>query len=226
MVGHVNISTVTGFETFDDASAKVHVFWCPQGQARAQQPGTESPAAPAEIECHLNQAAKPSDPPHPSGVMKGPSMRDTPQARIELTQWYVSSYGVPEGTVLKMFGARSTKWNERRLTASIYIRVRERAALRRIRMGLTNNELSVRTHAELTGRFDVMSVEEVKALGVSVLGIYERFADPLWYGALFELVEIEPEEAPRTVVESTEVEVGEGETKQVRRVVRRRVLDI
>lgn len=220
MVSHVNISTVTGFETFDDASAKVHVFWCPQGQY-ANAEGSE-----VQAECHLNQAAKPSDPPHSSGVMKGPSTRDTSQARNELTQWYVNSYGVPEGTVLKMFGSRSTKWNERRLTASIYIRVREQAALRRIRMGLTNNELSVRSHAELTGRFDVLTVEEVKALGVPILKIYERFADPLWYGALFELVEIEPEEAIRTVVEDREVEVGEGETRRVRRIVRRRVLDI
>lgn len=136
------------------------------------------------------------------------------------------TFMVAEGEVIKCFINVRRSYGKLPRTASVYVRVRDGAAYRKLRFRLTNHADTILTHAEIEGTFDILSTDEVVGLGVSIPNHYRSFSDATNIATVLEEnIVIREEVEARTKLESREVSDGKGGMKTIITRKRRRVLE-
>jgi hypothetical protein len=159
------IETLTGDINLRYGSAKAFVFYSP----RAFNAGA--------AEQHLGIAAKS---PQTSSVVRKispfgivtPSVSGyAPEVGGKMIRM---SYEVANGEVLKVFGQRRAGAGKLTMTACQFLRVRDTAALTEVTVRLLSDPSVTEPFAKVVGRFDLISLEEAKALGVKVLPQFEK----------------------------------------------------
>lgn len=100
-----------------------------------------------------------------------------------------------DGEVFKIFAkARHGAWNTRERTACLYIQMRADGAMNKVHVGVPQGiPDSVFTAWSTVGRFDVLTLEEVEAIGVSVLEVGRVHCSPPAVEALFTVEQLEDE---------------------------------
>ena len=84
------------------------------------------------------------------------------------------TYEISNGEILKVFGKRRAGAGKIDFTACQFLRVRETAALTEVTIRLFSDAQVAEPYAKITGRFDLLSLAEAKALGVNVLPQFEK----------------------------------------------------
>ncbi len=210
------IETCTGNENFTHSSAKVFVLHQP------------SDAFPAANTAHLFVLGKEQD-----ATVTNVSTRfveAAPGLIEDFGKWALSRFEIPEGMILKVYGQRKmggVSGPGRHSGAAMLIRLRSDAALRMICMSLTGDS---RAHFSsihpVVGKFDVLSVAQAHALGVSV----DRMRSQLSVAnveAVFALETLEEELAPSIEEQTVAVQNAPGEqTVEVAVRRRHRALDL
>lgn len=206
------IQCTTGFENFSNGSAKAHVFVVPTARMLGK-------------ELHISIAAKGAY----AGLRKvGVETRQpaAPNLRRELGEWTTTSYEVPEGMILKVFGNRSSGWGGVRVMANQFLRVRSDAALRRVSVVLSGNPQASLSRAHIEGRFDLVTLSEALLVGVTVPPSFRPAFDESMQRRAFEYQEVSPEMRSVAVAETRVVTNSAGEERQIGTTTRRRALDL
>ena len=198
------LAAMTGSETFTDASAKCHVFSVPT--AALPYDGKE---------LHMNLALREGE--RQISRVRNTKHQIAPNYRDELGAWNSSVYEVPEGAMLKVFGMLSTGWNKRNIQANMFIQMRATAAHRRLRVRLTQKEVSTFHYADIEGRFDELTLQEALDEGAKVPLAYRKFYSENQTRDIFESRVMEPELSARQLVSRVTVPTLEGEQSRVRR---------
>lgn len=206
------LQTTTGFETFQQSSAKVYAFHMPSRQF----PGKE---------LNLNIVARAG-----GGVVTTvglpTSIPAAPGLSAELGRWTSATYELPENMLVKVFAHRSGGFGQMRVMASMILRMREQAALRRVSAILTQSPRASLTRANFEGRFDVLTLPEAMMLGVTVPPSFRQTFEHSFTSRAFEVQVLAREITPPEVMESRRVETASGETVEVASARRRRAIDL
>lgn len=207
------ISTTTGFENFESGSAKSYVFVAPSQATRIQR------------ELHLGVAAR-SGADGISAVGAPQSIPAAPGFIEETGRWTTATYEVPEHTILKLFAQRNGGFGSMRIMASLFVRMRKEAAVRKIGTVLTAHPKATYSRVWLEGRFDILTLEQAMALGVVVPPSFAHTYAQTMVNRAFEFVEVSRElSAPAQQVVST-VQNSAGETVEIRNNRKARALDL
>lgn len=133
------------------------------------------------------------------------------------------SFQIAEGEIIKAFINVRLSYGRLPRSASVFLRVREEAAYRRLRFNLIDHADTVFTHAEVEGNFDLITVEEAVAAGCHIPKAYLSFSDPSNIETVVdEDIIIREEKAARVIITEREVSDGDGTTRVVRTRKRRR----
>jgi hypothetical protein len=208
------LQTITGSETFGSTSAKAHLFHVPTTQI----PGTGR-------EVHLAVIAKAGI----SGWLRVGQAQTFPIApgyRMELGMWTRATYEVPEGAILKLYAQRNIGFGAQRVQASMMIRIRSTAALRRVSAILTGNPAASISRANFEGRFDIYTLDQALALGLSIPVHFQTAFSAREVARGFEVVELEVATAAPVVHQARQVENALGEQVVVPMARRGRILGI
>lgn len=206
------LTATTGTEAFALGASKFHTFFVPT----LAFPGKE---------IHIGVAGR--DQHCPVGLVGYPQVLPAaPGYRDELGKWTTGNYELPEGMVLKVFGYKKMAANSHPTSASQLIRMREGGPLQRIKMptvGWVNAQYQT---VEVTGRFDLLTVEEAAVLGVRVPPQYLPGFHPTSTERVFRYEEVEAERATKVQTETKNVVNTQGEEVAVRTQQRRRNMDL
>ena len=165
------IDVTTGGELFKDVSAKTHTFFVPS----TKYPGTETHIGILSAVKH-----KENNPHNVTRLAKAVVTNAHTRLSAEMGgSWSTGTIDVPEGMVLKIFMGRSLGYGQMRVQGNLLIRVREYAAYRRIGIATTQHPDATNKDVHIEGRFDVLSIEEARSLGVDIPKGKEYFYDPL-----------------------------------------------
>lgn len=152
------IQTLTGEINMRKQSAKAYVFHSPRaggvGNAEVFLDKASDNGPTREV---INR------------IGRGDFCAAIPGCKPEIVGRFVKcSYDVPDGEVLKVFVSVRRGYGNRPLTGAVFLRMRAKAAHRVLRFKLLDHADAAYTHAEVEGTFDVLTVEEAKALGCKV----------------------------------------------------------
>ena len=208
------ITTITGRANQRTSTSELFVFLVPQAGMRVT------------VETFLGKAVKEmrtfSDTPVRAHgqVQVIPSISTLPP---EIGgKFATASYNVDDNVIVKIVGKRRSGWQRPLDTTLLYVRCRKGAAYRTIRMDcVPSNALSM-PYLEVSGNFDMLTVDEVKAFGGKVNQMSETIARNSDRN-IFTITVKEPEkQAP---VKMVEVEKADGSKTLVPVVKRRRMLE-
>jgi hypothetical protein len=85
-----------------------------------------------------------------------------------------TSYEVTNGEILKVFGQRRAGAGKLTFSACQFLRVRDTAALVELTVRLLSDPIVAEPYAKIVGRFDLITLDEAKSLGVKVLPHFEK----------------------------------------------------
>jgi hypothetical protein len=104
-------------------------------------------------------------------------------------------YAIAEGEVLKLFAQKkSAGWNGVMRTAAVFIRMRSEAAFNRINITVPQAVPdSVSPLWTASGRFDILTADEARGMGVSVLKSCEGHYTKAAFDSLFTLEVLAPQ---------------------------------
>jgi hypothetical protein len=186
------IETLTGDVNLRTGSAKCFVFHTPrQGGA-----GVE--------ERHLGLAAKSNQ---TANVVRTVSPYPTV---IPSVQGYSAeiggkmvrmTYSVEEGEILKLFIQRRPGAGKLPTNACQFVRVREGAALRCVEAKMLTDPMVNEPMSFIRGRFDLLTLEEARALGVKVADGYTRMFHPANVEHVTTVSTVSPEIASASIVQ-------------------------
>jgi len=197
------ISATTGQENFPEATSKFHVFFVPT----RERMGKEVPLG------MMAKGANPDVPVTISGAQYIPAMTNYPET---LGKWTNARYDVPEGVVLKIFAHRKGRMVPTD-TAAIYIQLRSGAALRRLSCDTLRHAKGARDAVHYEGRFDVLTLQQMAQLGISLNPQMMGLLDPRKQAAMFRETVLDRETAGRVSVRTRQVKNSEGKTVAVSR---------
>lgn len=208
------IRATTGWENLARAQAKVYLFHSPN----AQQPDMSERA--------LAVALKDPD---MAFFARRVGRSDYIGAVIGYKpeiggQWVTTSYDVNDGQILKIFAAKKTHWKGLETVASVFLHVREEAPYQKVKVKLLGKPQTKLKYADITGRFDVLTLEEAREHGVRVPAHYEKFFDKVVTDVLFEVELLESGLSLKEKIVKQTVHTSDGPA-QVTRKEQLRVLD-
>jgi hypothetical protein len=212
------ISVTFGNETFQQSSAKYQLFACRSALHTNIEPQQK----------HLWIACRDAD----ASIQRHGGLNVVPAApgyRTEMGKWSTAQYDAPEGLVIKLFGQRklAEMVTGRHTNASVYLMIREEAALVRVVGRLTGDPRA--TGSEIVmfeGRADVLSLQDVADAGVLVHGQHAAQSEDYNVNTLFTVTELSPEISGRVTVAAQEIENTQGETRRVVTPRRRRAIQV
>lgn len=212
----VDIKTVSGSVILRKKSSKACFFHAPRKGGKGNQ------------EVFLDKASKNNITGGQDGVIhtKGfaqhsPSIAgmkpEISGRRIEQT------YQIAEGEILKLFINVRNGYGKLPKTASVFVRVRKKAAYRKLRFAMVDHPDNSFTHAEIEGCFDIISTEDALASGVKIPPAYRMFSDPDTIDSvLSENIVIHEELEAPTITERKILKDEEGNEKTIITKKRRR----
>jgi len=202
------IDTLTGNQTWKGSQASFNVLWVPNDKKK--HVGLK--------ECHLYVAGNQLR----GGVSRLKSQTNNALVGMDKNAgFYVESrFDMNEGTVLKLSafireGAEDGDEGIKRFGQQ-YVRLREAAALRMVRMTLPNEHGKNRyPYAYIRGHFDLLTVEEALAYGVKTHKNFVKTFSKSRFKTLFVDDILTEEKEAATVMTSKAVVTGEGESEAV-----------
>jgi hypothetical protein len=205
------ITATTGTETFSTGSAKSHIFVVP--------------SRPGQKEVHIGIAGRQGG---DVRLISQPSrIPCAPGYRPEMGEWTTGSYEVAENTVLKVFAYRSAaSFGAMRTQANLLLRVRSQAAFLKIGTILTGAPNACLTRAWLEGRFDILTLDQARNMGLNIPATFGGSFDEVQARRAFEIVTMDSEIATAPRIEVQQVTNTQGEEVEIRVANRRRALDI
>jgi hypothetical protein len=209
------IALVTGKETWQDRSYGLHVFLTAEGSRKEDE--------------HLHAAAKRQgsginalNTRSAGGIERLSTRNDS--AAPDLGGWYVNNYEIPNGTMLTVFAqASAAEFGGRSRAFKQVIRLREGAPLIKLSLELSRNPRANLREAYVTGRFDVLTLEEAKARGAIINPRMEFYYADLTGDTLTRNVEAPGLSEPERV-EQRSVEAADGTTHTITRARPKRTL--
>jgi len=104
------------------------------------------------------------------------------------------TFSISDGEILKIFAHLRGGYGSRVKTANVFLRVREGAAVQKIRIKISSNPNAAFQYAEIEGAFDILDPDDVEATGVKML---EQFRDSMSLAnrqrVISEVIVIQPE---------------------------------
>lgn len=131
------------------------------------------------------------------------------------------TYQVEDGEILKIFVQRRPGAGKVPVNACQFIRVRESAALREVEMKLLTDPAVNEPFGKIRGRFDILSLADARALGVSVAAHFEKMFGEGSVANTMTFATIAPES-----VAVQQVKKADGTAVTVATVKRRRTINI
>lgn len=95
------------------------------------------------------------------------------------------TYEVANGEILKVFGQRRAGAGKLTISACQFLRVRDTAALTEVTVRLLSDPNVTEPFAKVIGRFDLITLEEAKSLGIRALLQFEKMFHPTSVEYLF-----------------------------------------
>lgn len=141
-------------------------------------------------------------------------------------KWTTTSFDVPEGIILKIYGQRKAEWLSERIIGQMFIQPREGAAYRRVGAILTGWEHAAFTHANIEGRFDILTMPEAAAQGATIPGHFVKYFTDRWTSRMFEITTVDGEIEARQMIGTDTVINTRGEEVEVRAPRRGRAIDL
>jgi len=184
------IDILTGSENYDGKTASLQAYWCPKSEDIGLKETILDMAAQYK---HGNISR--------SNAEKGPAFRGL---KTLCGEWTSARFMIPEGQIIKFFAKRSIKGNIE-VMASMYIQIRDKAALRERRLKLTAQDRSLNLFAYIRGNYDVLTVDQVAAAGVVIPRHFIQFADSGMVAKAFDEHILEPEKESIRDVEMTAI---------------------
>lgn len=175
------IETLTGEETFRNATAKFYVINCGNGKNEKHIGASSKDAATYGV-ARLSQNTQNAF----SGLP------------ASLGTWTTARYGVQSGVVLKVF-AYLSRYGTPRHSGTIYLQVRPQAALRRVEFSLlAEQSRSVYEKAYILGNFDLLTeADTIKLRMLPRSGGMVRIVNPYEELKPFTQTVIQSEASPR-----------------------------
>jgi hypothetical protein len=203
------IQTTTGNSNFPDGSAKVFVFHTPT-------PGHVGKGK----ETNLYQSQV--------GERVGQSITVPAASRYvdEYGKWTTSSFQIPDGALLKIYGQRQGQWLTERLIAQTFIQARDGAAYRRITIDLIDWVHADVTQVTIEGRFDLVTLHEALGLGATVPDHFTRYFTERYVERMFAHSVIDAEIETRQVIAAEKVTNTQGKEVTVQAPQRGRAMDL
>lgn len=212
------IKTITGSVNLRKQSAKAHIFHTPRKGGKGGR------------EVFLDKAATNAVTGEEGGVVQRSGRANfgesIPGTNPEIGGRIITqSFNVAEGEILKVFVNVRRAYGKLPRSASIFLRVRAKAAYRRMRFNLLEHADTVFTHAEIEGCLDILTTDEAIAAGVHIPTAYRSFSDPSNIATVLEEDVIIREEEEKAVrLEEKTLTDSEGNTRTIRTRKRRRIL--
>lgn len=206
------IDTLTGQQTWNGSQGKFHILWMPSRKNKKHV---------GLGECHLYLAANQS-----RGGVARVKNQVTPALVGLVTgvdnQFNETRFDVPEGQILKLSGFTREGADEDgtdegiKRMAQHYIRMREGAALRMVKMDLPNEHGRARfPFAYIQGQFDLLTLEEAESYGVKTPPAFHKAFSTTRFKLLFKEEIITPETKAKTIKSKAEVKTGDGGKEEV-----------
>jgi len=178
---------MTGNETYEGKTAKIHLF---------------------EVNTHGESFIKNTD---RIIIHNSNTFPAYPNVKVDRGKWKQLVAQIREGTILKVFSTHRSDWHGHRKQACLYLKARRQAASIKVTIPLPNGPSANFTVGNaISGRFDIINLEEVKKSGISVPKQFEHLADSLLVEEVFNITELEPEIAPRPIKSEQTVESASG----------------
>jgi hypothetical protein len=128
--------------------------------------------------------------------------------------WRYNQYEIEEGSIIKFLVRRKDGWGGVPKVASIYLKIRENAALRRVTTPtLRVPSRSTMQELEVVGRFDVVTVAEVAAMGKLIHRLDTIQGSNTIVANVFQVEIQEAEIKPKEIMQFTQVTTPSGEQK-------------
>lgn len=207
------VDVMYGNEVFAEASCKVGVWVIPT---------LSFPTFDKEM--HIATAIKKAEVPvslqgkHESYSARSDGYRD------ELGTWQRCTIQAAEGLILKIFARNNRGYGRQTVIANQYIRVREQAAYNELKVALTGHTGARYDYAYITGRFDILSLEQALERGVKVEPRLQNTFDPDHVAKIVEVIQKEAEISAMQEITTKEVMDVEGNTKVIKVAKRKRNL--
>lgn len=144
----------------------------------------------------------------------------------ELGEWTNASYNVPERMVLKIFGQKKTQEVSRPTMASMFVQVRETGPLNRVLFRTLGWARAAFQSVLVEGRFDIISADEARALGVGIPAQYAHYATDEYVRRLFTVEQIAAETHARAEVAPRVIENSQGQEVEIATTRRRRGISL
>ena len=179
-----------GQETFQKKAAHHYIFWCPQKNLFPEDIGAKEIALASAVR-YGNGGLK-----ELSRTVTDPFIGTS--GGVSLGSWTDGKYAAPEGTILKLHG-QTLDWGSAK-KANLYIRLRNGAALREIRLPLTQTTRSRYQHAFFSGAFDLLSTEDVDLAGIKIIPAFLPLSAPYNIKRTFNEIILSPATAEKPIV--------------------------
>ena len=186
----VHFSCRFGQETFQKKAAQQYIFWCPQKNLFPEDIGAKEIALGSAVR-YGNGGLK-----ELSRTVMDPFIGTS--GGVNLGAWTDGKYSAPEGTILKIHG-QSLDWGSVK-KANLYIRLRNGAALREIRLPLTQTTRSRYQHAFFSGAFDLLSTEDVDLAGIKINPAFLGLSSPYNIKKAFQEIILSPATAEKPII--------------------------
>lgn len=159
------IETLTGEVNLRYGSAKAFVFYSPRIGAAGAAEQHLGIAAKSPQTAHLVRKLSPFPTITPSVSGYAPEVGG---------KMIRTTYEIANGEVLKVFGQRRAGAGKLTFSACQFLRVRDTAALVELTVRLLSDPIVAEPYAKILGRFDLMTLDEAKSIGVKVLPHFEK----------------------------------------------------
>lgn len=206
------LNAITGKEEFPIGQCKLNLFFAPSSRF----PGSET---------FLGMAAREGK----NGISAHGQRTVIPAVQggvKELGEWTNASYNVPERMVLKIFGQKKTQEVSRPTMASMFVQVRDSAPLNRVLFRTLGWSRAAFQSVMIEGRFDIISADEARALGVYIPAQYAHYAQEDYIRRLFTVEQVAPETHTRVEVAPRVVENSLGQEVEIVTTRRRRGISL
>lgn len=166
------IDALIGGQSYEKTSAMLHMYYCPQPNKLPDDAKLRGK------EVHLGQIDKLAS----TSVSKVSALPFLPYVGVNaaiagsLGKWWQSRYAVEDGAVIKIHGQR-VSWGVVK-KANLYIRIREGAAVTQLTIDLPSNQYSRFQTATVKGNFDLLTLDEVDELGISIPSAFVKLSNP------------------------------------------------
>jgi hypothetical protein len=206
----------TGEENFPTGSSKCHAFFVPTRTRMGK-------------EMHIAQMAKGVNPDVPVSATNVRWFNAMPGYPEGLGRWCQSNYDVPEGVVLKVFGTKTQKFQNQRLSpvrGAIYIQLRSGAAFQRLAFQTMQDPKGSLREAMIEGRFDILTPQEIGQLGISMDMTTMELLNQTKVDRLFHVSVLDKATQSKTLVKSKQVVNSDGKTVTVAKTSQRRAVNL